>query len=106
MRGGNGKRGDAVRGRSHSVARQVRLVLAQASLVFAIVSAGSSTWAADLDRGVAGPSVIQGAGYGACRLVPEPQFNLHGDVTRFRPIFVCASRGVYADTFWPENGPP
>jgi hypothetical protein len=36
-----------------------------------------------------------------CRLVPQPETNLFGTVTRYRPMLVCLSRGIYADTLPP-----
>lgn len=53
-----------------------------------------------------GPEVV--AGYGLdprCRIIPSPQQTLVGDVYSFRPIAVCQSRGLYADsatipTYW------
>jgi len=53
------------------------------------------------------PQVIEGegpevtAGYGIdprCRIIPSPQMTLVGDVYSFRPIVVCQSRGLYADS--------
>jgi len=46
-----------------------------------------------------GPEVV--AGYGLdprCRIIPSPQMTLVGDVYSFRPIAVCQSRGLYADS--------
>lgn len=56
---------------------------------------------------VAPPQVIEGVGpvlvegYGLdprCRIIPSPQQTLVGDVYSFRPIAVCQSRGLYADS--------
>jgi hypothetical protein len=33
-----------------------------------------------------------------CRIVPQPEANLNGDTTRFRPTAVCQSRGLYSDS--------
>ncbi len=47
-----------------------------------------------------GPEVVAG-GYGLdprCRIIPSPQMTLVGDVYSFRPIVVCQSRGLYADS--------
>jgi hypothetical protein len=41
----------------------------------------------------------------ACRLVPHPQLDLWGQVTSYVPTWVCASRGIYADTFYPPLPP-
>ncbi len=40
-----------------------------------------------------------------CRILPEPQMNLHNEVTRAGIQNVCISRGVYADSFWPYAPP-
>ncbi len=73
--------------------------------------AASSAEAADLGR--SGPGYGPGPGPGpgpyagaiGCRLVPQPQFNLYNDVTWYRPIWVCPTRGVYRDTLWPQPWP-
>ena len=47
-----------------------------------------------------GPEVVVG-GYGIdprCRIIPSPQMTIVGDVYSFRPIAVCQSRGLYADS--------
>jgi hypothetical protein len=69
--------------------------------------AASSTEAADLGRSGPGPSAGPGPYHGAagCRLVVQPQFNLYNDVTWYRQIWVCPTRGVYADTLWPYPWP-
>ena len=41
-----------------------------------------------------------------CRLVPQPQLNLWGEVTAYVPTWVCVSRGLYADTMPPPPAPP
>lgn len=48
-----------------------------------------------------GPELAAGEGLGLdprCRIIPSPQMNLVGDVYSFRPIAVCQSRGLYADS--------
>ncbi len=40
-----------------------------------------------------------------CRLRAQPQMNLYNEVTRFGVQWVCISRGVYADSFWPYPPP-
>jgi hypothetical protein len=71
--------------------------------------------AADLDRVAPprepGPQAWQDNGefipaHHGCRLIPQPQLNLYGDTTSFRPIWVCVSRGLYGDTFPPPPLPP
>lgn len=61
------------------------------------------------------PRVIEGVGpeiYGRfipeidqrCRIIPDPEKNLHGDVTRFGRVAVCQSRGLYADSvYFPDS---
>lgn len=41
-----------------------------------------------------------------CRLVPQPQLNLWGEVTTYVPTWVCVTRGLYADTMPPPPPPP
>ena len=48
--------------------------------------------------GIAGPSVIAGP---PCRFVPRPETDIFGVVVRFRPTWVCVSRGLYADRLPP-----
>jgi hypothetical protein len=36
-----------------------------------------------------------------CRRIPQPQFDLWGQVATYVPTWVCVSRGLYADTFYP-----
>jgi len=36
-----------------------------------------------------------------CRRIPQPQFDLWGQVVTYLPTWICVSRGVYADTFYP-----
>jgi hypothetical protein len=59
------------------------------------------------DYRVAPPTVIEGVGpeiaegFGIdprCRIIPSPQMSLVGDVSSFKPIAVCQSRGLYADS--------
>lgn len=46
-----------------------------------------------------GPEVVDGYGLDPrCRIIPSPQMTLVGDVYFFRPIAVCQSRGLYADS--------
>ncbi len=40
-----------------------------------------------------------------CRLIPQPQLDLYGQVNSYVPTWVCASRGLYADTFYPPLPP-
>lgn len=40
-----------------------------------------------------------------CRVIPQPQLNLWGEVTTYVPTMVCVSRGLYADTFPPPPPP-
>jgi len=82
----------------------------------AALAAGPNVRAVDLDGAPAytpvapipapcpAPSVYADVGP-SCRLVPQPQINVFNDVTRYRPIWVCQLRGVYADTFWPYHWP-
>jgi hypothetical protein len=86
---------------------------ARRTLALAFVVLGSGvriTVAADYKVGP--PRVIDGVGPGAatdyvtagygldprCRIIPSPQTTLVGDVYNFRPIAVCQSRGLYADS--------
>ncbi len=85
--------------------------------VMSILTIGLQARAADLDTiypqrgaarepGFAGPAVIAGASGGRvldprCRVVPQPEVNLYGDTTRFRPTLICMSRGMVADSFGP-----
>lgn len=75
---------------------------------------GTIARAADLDRPALPPSPQRQPGpwayqdegafipaHHGCRLVPQPQLNLFGDTTSFQPMWVCVSRGLYADTFPP-----
>ncbi len=68
--------------------------------------------AADLDEAYPrhgaspGPAVIAGFNGGRvldprCRVIPQPEVNLYGDTTRFRPTLICMSRGMLADSFGP-----
>jgi hypothetical protein len=65
--------------------------------------------AADYNGNFAPPRVVPGVNgpdFGAintegCRIVPQPQRNLSGDYSFYKPIMICMSRGVYADTFYP-----
>jgi len=80
---------------------------------FAITAAGlllilSHAHAADLDslyKPPRGPAVIAGVPEAPieprCRVIEQPEANLFGDTTRFRPTVVCMSRGIYADTYKP-----
>jgi len=80
-------------------------------LVFLVLLAGTAAQAADIGR--YGPAQEPTAPYPKgfagiapfCKVVPQPQFNLYNDVTWYRPIWVCRSRGVYTDTFWPNPWP-
>jgi hypothetical protein len=83
--------------------------------LFVLLLSGSAAQAADLGRfgppGVPAPYPTghYPRGFAAvaprCVLVPQPQFNLYNDVTWYRPIWVCASRGLQADTLWPYPWP-
>ncbi len=65
------------------------------------------SWAADYDQAYAyGPprAVAPRARFALdprCRMIPQPELNLYGDTTRFRPTIVCMSRGLLADSFGP-----
>jgi hypothetical protein len=73
-------------------------------LLVALAAACGSASAADYLAGP--PQVIEGEGpitpgYGLdprCRIIPSPKKDLVGDVSSFRPIAVCQSRGLYADS--------
>ncbi len=78
--------------------------------LFALLLTGSGAQAADLGRN--GPPGWPGPYPGSvavipprCVVVPQPQMNLYNDVAWYRPIWVCASRGVSADTLWPYPWP-
>jgi hypothetical protein len=46
-----------------------------------------------------GPEIVEGFGIDPrCRIIPSPQMSLVGDVSSFKPIAVCQSRGLYADS--------
>lgn len=46
-----------------------------------------------------GPELVEACGLDPrCRIIPSPQMTLVGDVYSFRPIAVCQSRGLYADS--------
>jgi len=49
------------------------------------------------DARVAGAHVLDPR----CRVIPQPETNLYGDTTRFRPTMICMSRGIYADLYKP-----
>ncbi len=51
----------------------------------------------DAIAGVAGARALDPR----CRVVPQPEVNLYGDTTRFRPTLICMSRGMLADSFGP-----
>jgi hypothetical protein len=81
---------------------------------FAITAAGllltlQHAHAADLDRAYRPPRepYVAGGIQGAqiddprCRVILQPEANLYGDTTRFRPTLVCMSRGIYADFYKP-----
>lgn len=62
--------------------------------------------AADLDRAYPPPPPAYAAERSVgidprCRVIPQPELNLYGNTTRFRPTIVCMSRGLYADSFGP-----
>ncbi len=76
----------------------VPVFLAGASIVFISALAGTQAIAADLDRPPPPPVALQSP---PCKLVPMPEGNLGGDTVRFRPNWVCVSRGLYADTLPP-----
>ena len=82
-------------------------LLACAWLLSASFVAAGAVQAADLTPGPWPPSEESaGPVYGyfnpvldpRCRIVAQPQANLFGDTTRFRPASVCQSRGLYADS--------
>ncbi|MGB8276527.1 MAG: hypothetical protein WCF20_01115 [Methylovirgula sp.] len=64
--------------------------------------AGTFAGAADLTRRAAPPPAIVES---PCRLVPQPQANLAGEVVQFRRSWVCVSRGLYADSLPPPPPP-
>jgi hypothetical protein len=79
-----------------------------------LLGANQQARAADLDESYPprpgpsspGPAVIAGVSGGRvldprCRVVPQPEVNLYGDTTRFRPTLICMSRGMVADSFGP-----
>ncbi|MGO9132952.1 MAG: hypothetical protein ACLP8A_02730 [Methylovirgula sp.] len=65
--------------------------------------------AADLDRRSGpppGPPAVAVAPR-PCRMVPMPEMTISGqDVARYRPTWVCVSRGLYADSLGPPPPRP
>jgi hypothetical protein len=98
----------------------MRKFAGRVSAVIALVWLGSSpSHAADYSGGPRRepppPRVIEGSGPEIlgrfipaidprCRIIPNPQMNLHGDVLRFGQVAVCQSRGLYADSvYFPDS---
>lgn len=82
-----------------------RLLLLARWLLIAALLGASAAQGADLGRRGPFPGPAFAPLGPRCRVVPQPQFNLYNDVTWYRPIRVCWSRGVFADTFWPYPWP-
>lgn len=72
-------------------------------------SARAADYSGGARRGAPPPQVIEGSGpyvFGRfipeidprCRIIPDPQMNLRGDVVLFGQVAVCQSRGLYADS--------
>lgn len=79
------------------------------SLVLAagmLISASLSVDAADLNRHPGPPPAVAVAPR-PCRMVPMPEMTISGqDVARYRPTWVCVSRGLYADSLGPPPPQP
>ncbi|HYP57090.1 MAG TPA: hypothetical protein VEQ35_02270 [Beijerinckia sp.] len=77
------------------------------SLLLLAASAAGLVRAADLDQlPPPAPRAIVAPAPGVwldprCRIVPEPQLDLYGNVAGYRPMAVCFSQGVLADSFYP-----
>jgi hypothetical protein len=88
----------------------VRRALVATTAGFAAVWLSAAADAADLLSPVPAPAPHPAragppAPQRGCRLVPQPQLNLWGEVTTYVPTWVCVTRGLYADQFPPPPPP-
>jgi len=83
-----------------------RAFMSATACVLAISMNTAAARAADFDTAAPAAPPRGIATQRGCRLIPQPQLNLWGEVTTFLPTWVCVSRGVYADTLPPPPPPP
>jgi hypothetical protein len=93
--------------------RMRRAIAACSILCLSAIQTSVGVSAADLDQPWAPPKRQRAELYPqdhgefipahhGCRLIPEPQLNMWGEVTLYQPTWICTSRGLYADTFPPR----